>query len=153
MRMLTRWEPRNEMTFNRNLNRVFDDFFGRSLQQRGDEGSLCGNWVPAVNIVENGNGLEISVDLPGMDPKNVEVTVEDGVLSISGERSFNKEDENDTFHRVERSYGSFERRFTVPTTIDAAKIEARFKNGVMTLSLPKREESKPKAIKVKVESK
>ncbi len=105
-----------------------------------------------VNILEREDGVEITIEMPGVDAKDVEVTVEDGVLSIRGERQFEEATEGETYHRVESSFGAFERRFTVPTSVNPGKIEARFKNGVMTLALPKREESKPRTVKVKVEA-
>ena len=95
--------------------------------------------------------MVITADLPGLKAEDVEVTVDEGTLSIRGERKLEEAAEGETFHRVERLYGIFERSFTLPNSVDVDKIEARFSNGEMTLTLPKREESKPRSVKIKVE--
>lgn len=136
----------------RDMERFINSMWGGSLRNHDDADSLCGTWVPAVNILERESGIEISVEMPGVEAEKVEVTVEDGVLSIKGERIAEEVAEGETYHRVESTFGAFERRFTVPTSVDPGKIEATFKNGVMTLALPKREESKPRTVKVKVEA-
>ncbi len=151
MRSMTRWEPTANLgTFSQQMDRLFDEMLGRSVRSRG-EGPLRGSWAPAVNILEKNDGIEITADLPGMKPEEVEVTVEDGVLAIKGERTIESTGEGETYHRVERTYGVFERSFSLPTSVDPAKIEAHFRNGVMTLTLPKREESKPRSVTIKVE--
>lgn len=153
MRSITLREPMRQM-FNpgRDMERFINSMWGGSLRDRDEADSMCGTWVPPVNILEREDGVEITIEMPGVETKDVEVTVEDGVLSIKGERRFEDAAEGETYHRVESSFGAFERRFTVPTSVNPGKIEARFKNGVMTLALPKREESKPRTVKVKVES-
>ncbi|MCU0233936.1 MAG: Hsp20/alpha crystallin family protein [Thermoanaerobaculales bacterium] len=108
--------------------------------------------MPAVNILEREDAIVISADLPGLKAEDVEVTVDQGTLSIRGERKLEEKAEGETYHRVERVYGLFERTFTLPNTVDVSKIDARFKNGEMTLTLPKREESKPRSVKIKVET-
>jgi HSP20 family protein len=125
---------------------------GRRFRVANDEDRVRGAWSPAVNILEGPEGIKISTDLPGMKAEDVEVSVEDGVLTIRGERRFEEAAEGETYHRVERCYGAFERTFTLPTSVDPAKIEARFTNGEMAVTLPKREESKPRSVKVKIES-
>jgi len=105
-----------------------------------------------VDIKESKDAIHISADLPGFKADDVEVTVENGVLSIRGERKFEEASEGESYHRVERSYGVFERTFSLPTSVDAGKVEARFKDGEMKIVLPRREESKPRSIKVKVET-
>ena len=92
-------------------------------------------------------------ELPGIEPKNVEVAVESGILSLRGTRTFEKAAEGETYHRVERAYGAFERSFTLPGNVDAERIQATYRNGVLHLSVPKREEAKPKAISIKIEGK
>jgi HSP20 family protein len=134
------------------MERLFDEMMGRGIRRVADEDGIRGSWSPAVNILEGENGIKISADLPGMNAEDVEVTVEDGVLTIRGERRFEEASEGETYHRVERRYGVFERNFTLPNSVDPAKIEARFNNGEMVVSLPKREESKPRSVKVKVET-
>lgn len=151
MRSMTRWEPTGNLgTFSQQMDRLFDEMLGRSVRSRG-EGPLRGSWAPAVNIKEKADAIEITADLPGLKPEDVEVTVEDGVLAIKGERKVESSEEGETFHRVERVYGMFERSFSLPTSVDPTRIEAHFKQGVMTLTLPKREESKPRSVSIKVE--
>jgi HSP20 family protein len=134
------------------MERLFDEMMGRGIRRVADEDRIRGSWSPAVNILEGEDGIKISADLPGMDANDVAVSVEDGVLTIRGERRFEEASESETYHRIERCYGVFERTFTLPNSVDPAKIEARFKNGEMVVSLPKREESKPRSVKVKVET-
>lgn len=151
MVMLTRWNPaRESANLQRRMERLFDEMVGQGLWRTGDEQSLRGAWVPAINILEKDDSMQITADLPGLNPEDVEVTVEQGVLNIRGERKFEEAAEGETFHRVERLYGVFERNFTLPNSIDTDKIEAKFNNGVMVLTLPKREESKPRSVKIKV---
>jgi len=140
-------------TLTERMNRLFDEMWGRPLRRTGEEEAMIGAWMPAVDVLETKDGLQITAELPGIDPKDVDVTIENGVLTIRGERNFEKAAEGETYHRVERVYGTFERSFTLPSSLNAEKIEARFKNGVLTLTIPKREEAKPKPIKIQVESK
>jgi HSP20 family protein len=130
------------------MGRLFDQVSQRGLQS--DEENSIGTWAPAVDVKETEDGLTMTVELPGIDPKDVEVGVENNRLSIKGERHFEQADEGETYHRVERAYGSFERTFTLPSAYDAENIEARSKDGVLTLTIPKREEAKPRSIKVKI---
>jgi len=154
MTQLIRWEPLREMaTLSDRMNRLFEDMWGRPARQRSEENGMIGAWTPVVDVLETKDGLQLTAELPGIDPKDVEVTIENGVLSIRGERSFEKAAEGETYHRVERVYGTFERSFTLPSSLDAEHIDARFKNGLLTLHLPKREEAKPKPIKIQVETK
>lgn len=153
MRTMTRWNPNRDMSnFSRDMNRLFHGMWAGPSAVQSEADSVCGSWVPAVNILEKENAINITVELPGMQANDVDVTVEDGVLSIRGERSFEKLEEGEKYHRFESSCGAFERRFTVPTSVDSAKIEARFKNGIMSVALPKREESLPRTVKVNVEA-
>ena len=150
MRNMIRWQPINRpATFNTGIDRLFNEFMGRSLRQMEEETAACA-WTPAVNILEREEGIVISADLPGLKAEDVDVTVDNGVLTIKGERTLEEVSEGETYHRVERSYGSFERSFSIPNSVDPKKIEARFTNGEMTITLPKREESKPRSVKVKV---
>lgn len=152
MVMLTRWNPAGDVaTMSDRMERLFDEMVSRGLWRTGEERPLRGTWVPAVNILEREDAIVISADLPGLRPEDVEVTVEQGTLNIRGERKLEEMQEGETLHRVERLYGLFERSFTLPNTVDPNKIEARFRNGEMTLTLPKREESKPRSVKIKVE--
>jgi HSP20 family protein len=150
---LTRWNPTSDaVSLSERMERMFDEMVGRGLWRTSEERPLRGAWVPAVNILEREDAIVIAADLPGLKPEDVEVTVDQGTLSIRGERRLEEKQEGETLHRVERLYGIFERSFTLPNSVDPTKIDARFKNGEMTLTLPKREESKPRAVKVKVEA-
>jgi HSP20 family protein len=152
MRTLARWEPTTEIShFGRGIDRLFEELLGRSMLRPVSSGAVRGNWTPAVDILEKEDRIEILSDLPGFRAEDVEVTVEDGVLTIRGERKFEEASEGETYHKVERSYGLFERTFTLPNSVDMGKIAARFADGEMRVVLPKREETKPRSVKVKVE--
>jgi HSP20 family protein len=109
-------------------------------------------WVPAVDVRETGDSLVLTMEIPGIDPKAVDIAVENNRLTVSGERTFESADEGESYHRVERAFGSFARSFRLPNRFDADNIEARSKHGVLTLVIPKREEAKPRSIKVQVEN-
>ena len=152
MVMLTRWNPAADgANLAQRMERMVDEMMGRGLWRSSEERPLRGSWVPAVNILEREDAMVITADLPGLKAEDVEVTVEEGILSIRGERKLEESSEGETYHRVERLYGMFERTFTLPNSIDVDKIDARFSNGEMILTLPKREESKPRSVKIKVE--
>ncbi|HVN32481.1 MAG TPA: Hsp20/alpha crystallin family protein [Thermoanaerobaculaceae bacterium] len=152
MSTIVRWDPFREVaTLQDRMNHVFGELWGRT--HRPDEDYISGSWMPAVDVRESGDALEISAELPGIDPKEVEVSVENGVLTLKGSRRFEKATEGETYHRVERAYGSFERSFSLPTNVDPEKVQAVYRHGVLHLTLPKREEAKPKAISIKVEDK
>jgi HSP20 family protein len=110
---------------------------------------MRGAWSPSVDIYENKDQIVLEAELPGMRPEDVNISVENNVLTIHGERKFEKKDEQDNFHRVERSYGSFTRSFTLPPTVAADSADALFENGVLKLTLAKREEAKPRRIEIK----
>ena len=146
MRILTRWEPsRGVTTLQDQINRLFQDSFGRD----GEEASLSA-WAPAVDIYETEHELVVKADLPEVDPKDLDIRVENNILTIRGERKFEKKVNEDNYLRVERSYGSFARSFTLANTVNSEAIKADYQSGVLTLSIPKREEAKPKQIKVNV---
>ena len=151
MRNMIRWQPINRPArWNSGIDRLFSEFVGRSIRQMDEESTGCGSWSPAVNILEKEEGIVITADLPGLKAEDVEVTVDNGVLTVKGERTFAEAAEGETYHRIERCYGSFERSFSIPNSVDPKKIEARFVNGELTVTLPKRDESKPRSVKVKV---
>ena len=151
MVMLTRWNPTSDMMSHR-MGRLFDEMLGNGFRRTLEERSLRGAWMPAINILERDEAVVMTADLPGLKPEDVEVTVDEGTLTIRGERKLEEASEGETYHRVERHYGAFERSFNLPTSIDSSKIEARFSNGEMILTLPKREEAKPRSIKVEIEA-
>ncbi len=147
---LTRWEPFRELAqLSDAMNRLFDE---RSARWPFRESQDLSSWAPAVDIYEDGEHLRLTAELAGVDPKDVDIRIEDGVLTLTGERKMHKEEKQENYHRVETRYGSFSRSFSLPNYVDPDKVRAEFKNGLLNVYLPKREESKPKQIKVKVEA-
>ena len=145
---LTRWEPLREME---DIQDRLSTLFGRPLRRgNGREEITLPEWTPLADITEDDKEYLIKTELPEMKKEDVKVTVENGVLTISGERKFEKEEKKKKYHRVERGYGTFMRSFTLPDDADANKIKADFKNGVLTLRLLKSEHAKPKQIEVNV---
>jgi HSP20 family protein len=146
MRTLSRFEPLwGASTLQDQLSRVFKDVFERA----GDESNLT-SWAPAADIFETEHELVVKADLPDVDPKDLDIRVENNILTIRGERKFEKKVSEDKYLRVERAYGSFSRSFSLANTVNAEAIKADYQNGVLTLTIPKREEAKPKQIKVNV---
>ena len=146
MATIARFDPfRDLAVLQDRVNRLFGDAYGTR-----EEGVLS-NWVPPVDIFENEKKeLVLKAELPDVRREDVSVTVENNTLTLSGERKFDTEVKKEHYHRIERSYGSFSRSFTLPVTVDTSKIGADFKNGVLTVRLPFREEAKPRAINIDV---
>jgi len=143
---LNRWEPfRGAAALQEQVSRLFDSVLERS----GEESNLT-SWAPAVDIYETEHELVVKADLPEIDPKDLDIRVENNILTIRGERKFEKKVNEDNYLRVERAYGSFSRSFSLANTVNAEAIKADYQNGVLTLTIPKREEAKPKQIKVNV---
>ena len=143
MRTIARWEPfRNVTTLQDQINRLFNDAFDRT----GEDSNLSA-WAPAVDIYETEQELMVKADLPDVDPKDLDIRVENNILTIRGERKFDKKVNEENYLRVERSFG---RSFTLSNTVDSDGIKAEYQDGVLTLTIPKREEAKPKQIKVNV---
>jgi len=130
------------------MNRMFDQFFHGDVL--ADESFFGRDWTPAVDVVENNDSYVLKAELPGMNKDEVKITLENNVLTIRGEKRNESEKKENNYHRVERSYGMFERSFTIPGSIKTNDIDAQYKDGVLTLTLPKAEEAKPKQIDVKV---
>ena len=146
MRTLSRFEPfRGASVLQDQINRLFNDVF----EGQTSESSLT-TWAPAVDIYETEHELVVKADLPDVDPKDLDIRVENNVLTIRGERKFEKKVNEDNYLRVERAYGSFARSFSLANTVNSEAIKADYQNGVLTLTVPKREEAKPKQIKVSV---
>jgi HSP20 family protein len=146
MRTLNRWEPfRGATTLQEQINRVFGDVLERS----GGESNLTA-WAPAVDIFETEHELVVKADLPEVNAQDLDIRVENNILTIRGERKFEKKVDESNYLRVERAYGSFARSFSLANTVNSEAIKADYQNGVLTLSIPKREEAKPKQIKVNV---
>ena len=145
---IVRWEPfRDLMTTQREFDRLFKEAFTPLF---GDGETSTRTWAPPVDIYENENDIVLKAELPGVEPKDVEVKVEDNTHYLKGERKFEKETKEENYHRVERSYGSFARSFSLPNSINAEKVKADYRDGLLTLTLPKREEAKPRTIKIDV---
>jgi HSP20 family protein len=144
---------RDLMTLQDRMNRLFHETF--PTYQRGtseeQDALAAGDFLPPVDIYEDDNAISLKADIPGIDPNNLDIRVEGNRLFIKGERNIEKETKRENFYRVERAYGTFSRTFTLPQNVAADKIEANYKNGVLDLKLPKREESKAKQIKVQAE--
>ncbi len=151
-RSIVRFDPfRDLTTLQDRIDRLFEDRLGRGRALWGAGEALEGTtWAPAVDIVETDNEIVLKADLPGIDPKDVDIQVHDGTLTLRGERKFESDVKEDDFRRVERVYGSFVRSFSLPQTVDSEHVSAQYRNGVLELKLPKRPEAKPKQIKVAV---
>jgi len=148
MNSVIRWELfRNVNSLQEQFSRLFDT----SFPGRSSESDLT-TWAPAVDIQETENELMLKADLPGIEEKDIDVRIENNTLTIRGERKFEKQVNEDNYLRVDRSYGSFSRSFSLPNTINTEAINAEYKNGVLTVQMPKRAESKPKQVKVNVEA-
>ena len=149
MNTLTRWEPFREME---DLQNRLSTFFTRAPMRRGNgkESITLPEWTPLADITEDDREYVIKAELPELRKEDVKVTVENGVLTISGERKFEKEEKKKKYHRVERGYGSFVRTFALPEDADADKVKAVFKHGMLEVHLPKNEKAKPKQIEVNV---
>lgn len=130
------------------LDNVFDNFFRNDILDDGTHG--LSYWTPAVDITEQENEYLVKVELPGVNKDGVKIMLESNILTIRGEKKQDQDTKSDGYHRVERSYGSFERSFRLPSTVRADKIDAVYKDGILTVTLPKAEEAKPKQIEVKV---
>src|SRR5918993_2484406 len=147
---ITRYDPfRDLRSLQEEVNRLFSTNLTRGF---GEEGIGRGAWNPSVDIYENKDQIVLEAELPGMNRDDFELTVENNVITLRGERQFEKKDETDNYHRVERSYGSFTRSFTLPQTVSAEGATAEYTNGVLRVTLPKREETKARRIQVNNES-
>jgi HSP20 family protein len=144
---LIRWNPWNELvSLRERMNRVFDDSLFRS--DRREDSFAMGTWSPAVDMFEKDDTVVIKAELPGLDKKDVSLDLQNGVLTLKGERKYENEVKEENYYRREMSCGKFIRSFTLPADVDADKIKAKFQNGLLTVEVPKPEEHKPKQIKV-----
>lgn len=146
---LIRWDPFQEMSaLQERMNRLFSDVRAQA-PVRGEE-IVQGAWIPAVDIFETNEAIVLKAELPGITAQDISVEVKDNTLTLKGEKKFEKEVKEENYHRVERSYGSFQRAFTLPGTIHQEKVKAKFKDGILEITLPKVEEDKPKQVKVEI---
>jgi len=153
--MLARWEPFGAIrrrghdvwgdltSMQQEMNRLFDDFFGERRNEMSE-----GNWIPVVDMSETDTELTIRAELPGMGHEDIELNLQENVLTLKGEKKQETKEEKESFHRLERSYGSFSRSFTLPANVKGDGVQATFKNGVLVITLPKVEEAKPKKIEI-----
>ena len=147
MNTITRWDQSRGLTaLQDQVNRLFEDSFTRDRSAHAD----LATWAPPVDIYETENELVLKADLPDLQEKDIDVRIENNMLTIRGERKFEKDVNEDNYLRVERAYGSFMRSFSLPNTVSSESIRAEYHNGVLTLRMAKREESKPKQIKISV---
>ncbi len=142
---ITKYDPFSDFEFPTGL-RLFQDAVNRLFTEAG----AARPWAPPVDILETSDELILKADLPDVNPENVNIQIEDGTLTLRGERKFEKEHESVGYHRLERSYGSFVRCFSVPDTVDTERVKADYHNGVLTVTLPKKEVAKPRSIKIEV---
>ena len=147
MASLIPWRGRKEVDrFRGEIGRLFDDFFNRSSFGRFFEG---GDWLPVMDVSETGKEIVVHAEIPGMDSKDIDISLNGRVLTIKGERKQEHEDKEKSYHRIERSYGSFSRSFELPADVDADKVKASYKDGVLVLNIPKTKEQSVKKIEVK----
>ena len=152
---LVRWEPVRELTSLQNeMNRLFNTFFDTPTAPgnggNGGSGGSLRRWIPAMDLVETDDHFVLKADLPGLDESDVNIEVEDNVLTVSGERNAEHEDKREGYVRVERAYGSFRRSLTLPEGVDPEAVKARFDKGVLEVSIPKPEERKPRKVAIQV---
>ena len=146
---IVRWEPfRDLLSLQERMNRLFDESY--RTRQGEEDWALGGSWAPPVDIYEHDGNIVLKAEIPGIDPKDVDVRVENNTLTLKGERKIDNEVKKENYHRVERSYGAFTRSFTLPNVVDTTNIKAEYKDGVLRVTLPKREEAKPKSISINV---
>ncbi len=148
---LVRWEPVRELTSIQNeMNRLFNTFFDTPTAGTGGNGNTLRRWIPAMDLVETEDHFVLKADLPGLTEADVNVEVEDNVLTVSGERKAEHEDKREGYVRVERSYGSFRRSLTLPEGVDPEAVSASFDKGVLEVRIPKPEERKPRRVAIQV---
>ncbi|HET9726658.1 MAG TPA: Hsp20/alpha crystallin family protein [Gemmatimonadales bacterium] len=134
----------------RRLNTILDDAFSSWPFQSQENGSLTSSWIPACDVFEDQDAVKIVAEVPGVRPEDVKISLENNLLTIRGEKRQQAEEKTERVHRYERSYGSFERAFSLPTTVDPDKIAASYTNGILTVTIPKAERARPREIPVKV---
>ena len=144
----SRWNPSQDLkTLQAQLHRVFEPF---ARYATGDEDLVSGTWIPPVDVAETQEKILVRAEVPGMKQEDIQIEYENGLLTIRGERKIEKEDPAVQWHRVERIYGNFSRSFTLPRTVDPERIGATYRDGVLEIEVPKKEEAKPKQIKIAV---
>ena len=149
MTVLTRWYPHRELnTLQDRVNRLFHESFSNQGSQ--DDSLATSSFAPAVDVYEDEHNITLKIEVPGIDEKDIDVRIENNVLTVHGERKFEKEEKEENYRRIERQYGSFTRTFTLPSTVDTESVSANYEKGVLKVQLAKKAEAKPKQIKVNV---
>jgi len=147
---IVRWlDPFRDLTsIQERMNQIFEDALSRSRGR--DEGLRTGMWTPAVDIYEKNDSVVVKAEIPGVEKDQISVEVKDGILTLRGERKFERDVKEESYHRIERSYGTFMRSFSLPVSVDQEKVKATFRDGVLEVELPKKEQAKPKQVKVDI---
>jgi len=147
---IVRWlDPFRDLTsIQERMNQIFEDALSRSRGR--DEGLRTGMWTPAVDIYEKNDSVVVKAEIPGVEKDQISVEVKDGILTLRGERKFERDVKEESYHRIERSYGTFLRSFSLPVSVDQEKVKATFRDGVLEVELPKKEQAKPKQVKVDI---
>ena len=146
---IVRWDPfRDLMNLQDEVNRLFRRSFFRGVEPAAE---TVATWAPAIDMYETDDKLTVEVELPGLDAKDIDISLEDDILRVKGERKFSNEVKEENYHRIERAYGYFERNVPLPRKVDAEKVTASVSGGVLRIEMPKAEEAKPKQIPIKVE--
>lgn len=144
---ITPWRPFRELErMRREMDRLWDSFF--EPRRKGEE---IGEWLPSLDVAETKNEIVVKAEIPGLDPKDIDISLTNEMLTIKGEKKQEKEEKEENYHLIERSYGSFTRSIRLPKEVQSDKISASYKNGVLKVTLPKSEEAKKKEVKIKVE--
>jgi HSP20 family protein len=147
---LIRWEPAREVaSLQQEMNRLFSSFFDTPAPGGGN-GSTVRRWVPAMDVVETDDAFVLKADLPGLDENDVALEVEDNVLTVSGERKADHEEQKEGYYRVERAFGAFRRSLSLPEGVDPEAVTAKFAKGVLAIRIPKPEDRKPRRVSIKV---
>lgn len=150
MTLISRWDPFREfVTLQDRMNRLFRDSYG---PEGREEALTTATFAPPVDVYEDEHNVTLKIEVPGIEEKDIDVRIENNTLTVHGERKFEKEEKEENYRRVERQYGSFTRTFTLPQTVDQDSVQADYDKGVLKIKLAKREEAKPKQIKVNVGS-
>ena len=141
-----RWDPFRDLnTLQDRMNRLFEE---ANRGGRADEPTATTSWSPSVDVFETEESIVVKAEVPGVDPKEIELSLENNVLTLKGDRRFEKETKDENYHRIERSYGGFSRSFSIPALVEEAGIKADYKDGVLTIVLPKTQKTRPKQIQI-----
>src|SRR5687767_3621733 len=149
----TQWSPSQDLRqFQTQMNRLFEPFFGRPNGGVNSENEelVTGSWIPAVDVSEDADRILVRAEIPGMKQEDIEIQFHDGMLTIRGDREFDRSKSERNYHRIERAYGTFVRSFSLPRGVNADQISATYESGILEVVVPKKEEAKPKQIRIQV---